>query len=109
MLKGNNFLHDDDNERSERLLLLSGNIDVHAATIGVSGTLLTWAQGASAAWENLRENALVQDGEMDEAYQHVQEKYAEAAELYAEAKIIFLLAFQEKRVFITFYSCPPAF
>ncbi|MCK5833979.1 hypothetical protein KAH81_09975 [bacterium] len=90
MLKGNNFLHDDDNDRSERFVLLSGNIDAHAVSIGVGGTLLTWAQGASAAWENLRENALVQDGEMDEAYQHLQEKHAEAAELYAEAKGLLL-------------------
>jgi len=90
MLKGNNFLHDDDNERSERLVLLSANIDTHAVEIGVSGSLLTWAQGASDNWEDLRENALVQDGEMDEAYQHVQEKYAEAADLYAEAKGLLL-------------------
>ena len=46
MLKNNSIGKDKLEERSNRLLLLSRNIDDYAAAIGVVGDLLTWAQDA---------------------------------------------------------------
>lgn len=46
ILKNNQFSSDDDDIRQARLDLLSANIDTHKVAIGVTGALLTWAQGA---------------------------------------------------------------
>ena len=48
MLINNRFSWDDDGSRLERVLLLSQNIDTHAAELGVVGDHLTLSQTAGA-------------------------------------------------------------
>jgi len=50
----NNISRDDDDVRSERLVLLSGNIDTLAGDLGYVDSRLTWAQNASGVWEGAR-------------------------------------------------------
>ena len=66
MLKNNNFTKDNDLDRLERLLALSANIDTYAAELGLvaPNPLLTWAQGAGAAWEAAVATAIVANDPM---------------------------------------------
>jgi len=54
MINNNRFSADDDNVRSERLVLLSSNIDTFAGDLDYVGARLTWAQNASGIWEAAR-------------------------------------------------------
>ena len=63
MLYGNAFSLDTDEQRLERLLALSANIDTHAAELSVSGDRLATAQTAGPDWSDACTNAGIEDGD----------------------------------------------
>jgi len=86
MLKNNQFTSDTDLDRLERLLALSANIDTYAVELGVEGDELTWAQGAGAAWEAADAAAVVEDGQMDDAFETFEQKTKEVYSYYTGAR-----------------------
>jgi hypothetical protein len=86
----NDLGNESDDQRQARLYLLSGNIDTHKVALGVTGTLLTWAQGASDNWIALSVAASREAGDVDEAYQEFQLKYRVAQEKYSVVKSLLL-------------------
>ena len=62
MIINNSISQDTDGERTERLTLLSANIDTYAVEIGYDGARLAWAQDADVAWEDARASAIVEKG-----------------------------------------------
>jgi hypothetical protein len=69
MIINNNISNDDYTTRAERIQLLSDNIDTFAVEIGVSGARLADAQNADAQWEDVCAKCVVEDGQMDEAFE----------------------------------------
>ena len=86
MLKGNSFSQDDENERSERLGLLSANIGDYSVELGLPPDKLVWAQGASVVWEDARSLSTVESGETDEAFEEANQAYKTAVKYYSSAK-----------------------
>jgi hypothetical protein len=76
MLKNNQFTSDVDADRLERLLTLTAHIDEHAVDLGLvaPNAILTWAQGADAAWESAVSSAIVEDGQMDDAFEDLRQQ-----------------------------------
>ena len=86
MIINNRFSSDDDNVRSERLVLLSANIDTFAVELGYAGARLAWAQGASAAWETARTATGVEKGEMNDAFEDFHKYVIDCSKFYSAAK-----------------------
>jgi len=86
MLINNAFSDDNDENRLERLLLISENIDTYAAELSIAGDLLSWAQDAGETWETAVAQAVVQDGEMDMAYEDLHKAVSEAYDYYVMAR-----------------------
>ena len=94
MLKNNQFTSDVDADRLERLLTLTAHIDEHAVDLGLvaPNAILTWAQGADAAWESAVSSAIVEDGQMDDAFETYANKVSEVYSYYTGAREL-LMAF----------------
>ncbi|MCK5843120.1 MAG: hypothetical protein KAG97_00345, partial [Victivallales bacterium] len=86
MLKSNGFTRDTDEDRLERFIHLSGNIDTYSVELGISPARLLWAQGAEAAWQNAISTCVIEDGEMDEAFETFNNAVTDAREYYIPAK-----------------------
>ncbi len=88
MLYNNQFTADKDDERLERLLALSANIDDHSADLGLIAPdpMLTWAQNAGAEWESAVSSAIIEDGQMDEAFETYANKVSEVYDYYTQAR-----------------------
>jgi len=82
MLINNNFLRDKDEDRLERLILLSGNIDTYSAELGLAPERIAWAQGAEDAWQAALSTATVEDGEMDDAFEDYHRRISEVYARY---------------------------
>jgi len=85
-LKGNGFSRDSIAVRSNRTLLMESNIDDWAGEIGVTGDLLTWAQGCHTAWQNAVASGIVESGEAEEAHQTYKQALNACLEYYQKAK-----------------------
>jgi len=90
MLKNNNFIMDVEDVRSERANLMSENIDSMAATVGVAGALLTWAQNVDANWKAARITADTEGAQPDEAFQEYHIKFSQCRERYIIYKELLL-------------------
>ena len=86
MLTNNQFSKDTDGDREERCLHMQANIDSYANELGVTGVLLSWAQVCHDSWRNIWTTADVEYGEMNEAFQEFQLKFAEVLDYYQDTK-----------------------
>ena len=86
MIINNSISQDTDGERTERLTILSANIDDFAVELGITGARLQWAQGADMAWLDAIATAGVEDGQMDEAFETYHQGLHDAAEYYSGSK-----------------------
>jgi len=85
-IRNNAFSGDTDADRSDRLDLLTANIDSHAGELGVTGDRLTWAQDASAAWLQARSDAITEEGEKENAFEDFQNYVADTVVYYVSAR-----------------------
>jgi hypothetical protein len=90
MLKGNSFTQDTEDERSERLDLLSNNIGDYSVALGLSPAKLLWAQGASDAWEAARSASTIETGQYEEAFEEFNQAFQIALKYYSDAKELLL-------------------
>lgn len=88
LIEDNNFTKDSYGVRATRLYFLSNTIDTYAVELALTGSLLTWAQGASAAFDAARVKQSVEAGEKEEAFQTSQESINLLAERYQILKDI---------------------
>ena len=86
MLKGNSFTRDKDDERRERLVLLSANIGDFELEFGLAPDKLAAAAGALVAWDDAVSAATREAGETHEATQELQTAFETAKKYYAKAK-----------------------
>jgi len=86
MIINNNITNDTYTERAERIQLLSTNIDDFAVELGIAGDRLTACQDADTQWEDASAKGVVEDGQMDEAYETFHQSVKAAAEYYQMAK-----------------------
>ena len=82
IIEDNNFTKDSRGVRATRLYFLSHSIDTYAATLSITGDMLTWAQGAVAAFDAAQDKQSAELGEKNEAFQTSQEADAELQERY---------------------------
>jgi len=86
LIKNNRITQDDDGVRIERLTLISSNVDIYSAELGLAPDKLDWALNASDTWADARSSANTKKGHIDEAYQEFQLKVDEAVKYYAKCR-----------------------
>jgi hypothetical protein len=85
-LTNNGFSKDSDAQRTDRTLLMEGNIDRHAGTIGITGDTLTWAQACHTNWQDIMSAGDVEAGQAVEAHEEYQKAYEACHSYYQSAK-----------------------
>jgi hypothetical protein len=82
IIENNGFTSDSYGVRATRLYFLSNSIDTYAVELSVIGDMLTWAQGAVAAFDAAQDKQSAELGEKNEAFQISQTADADLAERY---------------------------
>lgn len=95
MIRNNGFSQDSEDVRSDRLELMSQNIDSLAPVIGLSGTNLDWARNSSTNWAEVRATCSASLGQLDEAYQEYHKKFDVAVEKYSQNKRLLLAIIED--------------
>ena len=90
ILKNNDCGNDNDAARSDRLLLMQTNIDLHSVTLGLSPLLVNWARTCNDGWVAVCANAAMENGQTDEAYQEYQKKFNECRDYYQDVKDVLM-------------------
>ena len=88
MLIHNKFSKDSDDDRLERLLSVSNNIDDFAIEIGLSEDKIEWAHGAGDAWEDTVAKATVESGQEFGGYSALRAAEVKAVKYYCKAKAL---------------------
>jgi len=86
MIKNNRFTDDTQDERIERLILLSANIGVYGPMIGVPAPKIASAETAYADYLAAIATAGVEDGQMDEAFETLQQAVDALAKYYSRVR-----------------------
>ncbi len=95
LILDNGFTHDTYNRRSDRLSLLSNNIETHSVELGLSETLLSWGTSAYDLWTTKRVSAGVEKGERDVAFEAYQKAFNEARSLVINIKEVLLALIED--------------
>lgn len=83
MIKNNNVSEDTQDVRIERLGLLSANIGAYGPMIGVPAAKIATAEAAHGDYVGAVATAGVEDGQMDEAFETLNQVVDELAKYYA--------------------------
>ena len=95
LILDNGFARDDYNRRSDRLSLLSANIEANSVELGLPETLLSWGTSAYPAWSAARVSAGVEKGERDVAFETYQNTFDETRSLVIDIKEVLLALIED--------------
>ncbi len=98
VITDNNFTRDSYGIRSTRLNLISANIDDYSSELELESSLLTWAQGAGAAFMSALINQTDEQGEAEEATETLQAKEEELLERYQHLKDLILSRIDDRAI-----------
>jgi len=90
LILDNGFTHDTYNRRSDRLSLMSNNIETQSVGLGLPETLLSWGTSAYPGWSAARVSAGVEKGERDVAFEIYQNTFDETRSLVIDIKEVLL-------------------
>jgi len=95
LIENNAFTNDTKGVRATRLYFLSNSIDTYSAGLSVTGDVLTWAQGAAAAFDAAQVKQSAEIGEKEEAFQTSQEADLAMQERYQILKELLVARYGE--------------
>ena len=90
MIINNSISKDDDIVRSERLTLVSANIDEYGGDLDLSADMLVWAQNAHEQWSELCAISSVETGQTKDAYIMYHYELKEVGKYYNAVKAMLI-------------------
>ncbi|MBI9039616.1 MAG: fibronectin type III domain-containing protein [Bacteroidales bacterium] len=90
LILDNAFTNDTYDRRSDRVSLMTNNIESNSVELGISETLLSWGTSVDNKWSTARVSAGVERGERDVAFETYLNKFDETKSLLIDIKEVLL-------------------